>query len=128
MDPILTSVLSVIAALVALGTPAVAFFKSRGENKNAAINAVSTAETAKAAIVKQIDERVSVQLTAAWTRIDELEVRLDEVEKRETRRSGAFTRILRAIAAQWPAGTPGPLLDPRDIAEVEETIPPQWIN
>jgi len=128
MDPVLTSILSIVAVLVTVGTPLTAWLKSRGENKNAATNAQTTAATAKASIEAQIDARVESQLTAAWAKIDALEKRVNEVEKRETRRSGAFTRILRAIAAQWGNGEAGPRLDPHDIAEVEETIPPQWIH
>jgi len=51
-----------------------------------------------------------------------------DMEKRETRRTGAFTRILRAIASQWPIDLKGPDLDPNDILEIEETIPPAWIR
>jgi len=128
MDPVLTSILSVVAVLVTIGTPLTAWLKSRGENKNAATNASTTAATAKASIEAQIDARVESQLTGAWEEIDDLKKRLTGVERRETRRSGAFTRILRAIASQWPAGTPGPHLDPQDIAEIEETIPPSWLH
>ena len=53
---------------------------------------------------------------------------LDEERTIRRRRDGAFGRILRAIAKQWSGAEGGPDLDPADIAEVEETIPAQWIR
>lgn len=113
-------VIAVISALVSLAAVIATIIKSRGENRNAYLNA-------KAAIDAQIDARVQEQLKSAWARIDELESAFKALESRETRRMGAITRILRAIANQWP-GTTGPDLDPLDIAEIEETIPPAWIR
>jgi hypothetical protein len=68
-----------------------------------------------------IDNRIETQLKEAYERITVL-------EGAEKARSGAITRILRAIANQWPVTIPGPLLDPADIEAIEETIPTQWIK
>lgn len=83
---------------------------------------------------KRIDARVGEQLSKAWERIDhlekqseELESQYDTLERRQRERDGAFARILRAIANQWPSKT-GPDLDPADIALVEDTIPTGWIR
>lgn len=113
-------VIAIISALVSLAAVIATIVKSKGENSNGYLSA-------KAAIDAQIDARVAEQLKAAWSRIDTLEAAFKALETRETRRMGAITRILRAIANQWP-GTTGPDLDPIDIAEIEETIPPAWIR
>ena len=113
--------IGILGGLAAIGTPIGLYIKSRGENKNAAANA-------KTALDAKIDARVEKQLEGAWARLDEQDQKILSLEARETRRTGAITRILRAIAAQWPAGTQGPDLDPSDIAEIEETIPAAWIR
>lgn len=113
-------VIAIISALVSLAAVIATIVKSKGENSNAYL-------TAKASIDAQIDARVEEQLKTAWARIDVLEKAFKALESRETRRMGAITRILRTIANQWP-GTTGPDLDPMDIAEIEETIPPAWIR
>lgn len=88
----------------------VAFMGTRGK----------TQADAKAALDSRIDQRVKVEL-------DRVYKRLDEVEDAAVRRTSAFARILRSIAAQWPTSH-GPDLDPNDIREIEDTIPPQWIR
>jgi hypothetical protein len=80
-----------------------------------------TKSDAKTALDARIDARVKAELDRVYTR-------LDEFENRDVRRTSAFTRILRAIAAQWTGESTGPNLDPADIAEIEDTIPPQWIR
>ena len=128
-------IIGLIGALATVGSVIALIVKSRGENKNAAANA-------KAALDDRIDKRVSEQLEAAWKRLDEQDTKIEEqdlkirqqdtkissLETREGRRTGAITRILRAIAKQWPSGVAGPDLDPMDIAEIEETIPSSWIR
>jgi hypothetical protein len=113
-------VIGLLGALSALATVIVLFLKSRGENKTAASNS-------KNALDARIDARVSSQLESAWTRIDAMEGLVHDLEKRESRRTNAITRILRDIAKQWP-DTDGPKLNPIDIAEIEETIPSAWIK
>lgn len=113
-------IIAVIGAIVSIASIIALVLKSRGENKNAATSA-------KTALDSLIDARVTKQLETAWLRIDEVEGKFQALELRETRRTGAITRILRAIASQWP-GPQGPDLDPADIAEIEETIPVSWIR
>jgi hypothetical protein len=74
----------------------------------------------KTSLDARIDARVKAELDRVYTR-------LDDVERLAVRRSSAFARILRAIADQW-GDAHGPNLDPLDIAEVEDTIPPAWIR
>lgn len=113
-------IIGALGSIAAVGTVVVLWIKSRGENKNSALNA-------KIALDARIDARVSAQLEEAWTEIKQLKEDMKTVQTRQTRRDGAITRILRAIARQWP-NTEGPDLDPADIAEIEETIPAQWIR
>lgn len=80
-----------------------------------------TRADAKAALDARIDARVKNEL-------DRVYERLDEVEGAAVKQASAFARILRAIAAQWTGDPHGPNLDPDDIREVENTIPPQWIR
>lgn len=113
-------IIGLLGALAAIGSVIVLIIKSRSENKSIAINA-------KTALDARIDARVDLQLQEAWKKIDELEEAIKTFTVRQTRRDGAFTRILKAIAKQWP-NTEGPDLDPADISEIEETIPVQWIR
>lgn len=120
MDGFWTTVISVIGALTAVGSVMVIFYKSRGENKNVALST-------KAALDARIDERVSAQLKSAWEQIDTLNGKVETLENQESKYKGAITRILRDIARQWP-NPEGPLLNPVDIAEISETVPPSWIR
>ena len=113
-------VIGVLGALAAVGSAVAVIIKSRSDGTSAKVSA-------KTALDARIDARVEAQLQAAWKRIDEVETAFRALESRETRRTGAITRILRAIAAQWPNGDHGPDLDPSDIVEIEETIPPSWM-
>lgn len=74
----------------------------------------------KTALDTLIDKRVQSELERVYKRID-------QVEEAHTRKMSAVARILRAIASQWP-DVHGPDLDPADLAEVEETIPPAWMR
>lgn len=104
------------AAVALVGTLVVAFgafltwLGTRGKTK----------ADQKTALDQRIDERVKSELERVYKR-------LDDVERTQTRKMSAFARILRAIAAQWP-DPHGPDLDPADIAEIEETVPPGWIR
>jgi hypothetical protein len=60
-------------------------------------------------------------------RVGALEEKVEDMRRTDRRKMGAFARILIAIRDQWPTPT-GPDLDPADIAEVEEAIPPAWIR
>ena len=113
--------IGVLGALATVGSTIVLFLKSRGENRHNLSNT-------KSALDARIDERIGQQLSVAWERIDEVEAAFKALETRENRRTGAITRILRAISQQWPIDKTGPDLDPIDISEIEETIPPSWIR
>jgi uncharacterized membrane protein len=86
-----------------------------------------TRSDAKSALDARIDARVEKQLAGAWAEIDTLKRQVETLEQQDQRKTSAMARILRAIAGQWPDAH-GPNLDPDDIAEIEETIPPQWIR
>lgn len=104
----------VIAVVTAVGTILAAlavYFGTRGKTRS----------DAKTSLDARIDARVKLEL-------DRLYERLDEVENAAVKRASAFARILRAIAAQWQGDPRGPDLDPADIREVEDTIPPAWIR
>lgn len=118
------SVVMVVAAILT-------FIATRGK----------TQTDAKTELDKRIDARVKLELEDRWKEIDTLkatveeqgetikrqEAEIDALKEDAQRRSGAWGRILRAVAAQWP--TPeGPNLDPLDIQVVEDTIPPAWIR
>lgn len=113
--------IGILGALATVGSTVVLFVKSRGENRNATFHA-------KTALDARIDARMAVQLESAWERITVVETTLKDLEARESRRTGAITRIFRAIAQQWPSEVHGPDLDPLDISEISETMPPQWIR
>lgn len=108
MEP--TTLLGIFSGTVVLGGALLTFLATRGKTRT----------DAKSALDSRIDARVSAELVRVYER-------LDAVETAALRRASAFARILRAIAVQWP-DTQGPNLDPLDIAEIEDTIPPQWIR
>lgn len=103
--------IAVIGGVVALAGGITAFVGTRGKTKT----------DAKTALDERIDARMKTELERVYAR-------LDEVENSAVKRASAFARILRAIAAQWQGDPYGPNLDPADIREVEDTIPPQWIR
>ncbi|MBC6496121.1 hypothetical protein [Microbacterium sp. 4-7] len=76
-----------------------------------------------------VDEnrRLRADLTATDEKLSGIENQLTEVRKEDTRKMQAVARILRALFDQWPGGDT-PNLDPADIAEIEDTIPPAWIR
>lgn len=76
-----------------------------------------------------VDEnrRLRADLTATDEKLSGIENQLTEVRKEDTRKMQAVARILRALFDQWPGGET-PNLDPADIAEIEDTIPPAWVR
>lgn len=110
LDQLITVTTGTVGAVAVIVASWVAYRGTRGK----------TTADAKTALDARIDARVKSEL-------DRVYARLDEVENAAVRRTSAFARILRAIAAQWP--TPhGPDLDYADIREIEDTIPPAWIR
>lgn len=76
-----------------------------------------------------VDEnrRLRADLTATDEKLSGIENQLTEVRREDTRKMQAVARILRALFDQWPGGDT-PNLDPADIAEIEDTIPPAWVR
>lgn len=109
-----------IGALVSLVSAGFLYAKSRGDIDLGKANA-------KTALDQAIDDRVEKQLKSAWAEIDKLKADVAALHTNQSRRDGAVTRILKALAAQWP-GPEGPKLDPADIAIIEENVPPQWVR
>lgn len=90
----------------------------------------------KTALDARIDARVSKQLADAWTQIDaqgkkitDLEDEVSDLKDADRRKMAAVVQAFRIIdeAAEWRNGQ-GPNLDPRLIAEIEDTIPPKWLR
>lgn len=103
-------IIPLMSGLFLLGGAFLAFLGTRGK----------TQADSKSALDARIDARVKSELDRVYTR-------LDDVENAAVRRTSAFARILRSVAAQWP-NAHGPDLDPADIREIEDTIPPAWIR
>ncbi|MCI1017859.1 hypothetical protein HWD99_04395 [Microbacterium sp. C5A9] len=76
-----------------------------------------------------VDEnrRLRADLTATDEKLSAIEKQLSDVRKEDTRKMQAVARILRALFDQWPGGDT-PNLGPADIAEIEDTIPPEWVR
>lgn len=100
-----------------------------------------TQSDAKTAADARIDARVDRKLQEAWAELDkqggeitalketvaDQKRQITALKEDSTRRSAAFGRLFRQIAAQWP--TPeGPDLDPVDIQIVEDAMPPAWVR
>lgn len=103
--------IAVVGGIALIAGSLVAYFGTRGK----------TQADARTALDARIDARLDGELKRVYAR-------LDEVENAAVKRASAFARILRSIAAQWQGDPSGPNLDPEDIREVEDTIPPQWIR
>jgi hypothetical protein len=76
-----------------------------------------------------VDENrgLRTEMAGVRTEVTGLRTELRAVRRDDARRMQAVARILRALFEQWPGqGTPN--LDPADIAEIEETIPPAWVH
>ena len=76
-----------------------------------------------------VDENRDLRSEMATVRseVTSLRTELREVRSADARRMQAVARILRALFEQWPGeGTPN--LDPSDIAEIEDTMPPAWVH
>jgi hypothetical protein len=113
-----------VSALIALGV----YFNTRRANRNAEKKQSSDEQQAEFGanleLNRYIDGRVKELLDERMRPVQE-ELAAEKAERAKSTR--AMTRILRALAAQWPVDAPGPVLDPEDIAAVEETIPEQWL-
>lgn len=124
-------IVAIITGAVTLFGSVLLFVSTRGK----------TVVDSKQALDARIDERVGKQLDVAWKKIDELtttvdqnktemdgmQQAIDDLNTRDKRKMSAVARIFKAIQRQWPTST-GPNLDPADIAEIEDTIPPEWIR
>lgn len=120
MDSFWTVLISIIGAVTALGSMLAIFYKSRRETSVAS-------DMNKAALDARIDARLGSQLEESWARIDDLANKVETLERNDSLRNGAITRILRDIARQWP-NSEGPLLNPADIEVISETVPSSWIR
>jgi hypothetical protein len=102
-----------------------AWRSSRSGEKQVTVEEKKAQFGANLELNKYIDGRVDALVEE---RIGDLRSELLELKRLDRTRVAAMTRILRAIANQWPAGFSGPHLDPADIAAIEETIPEQWLR
>ena len=103
-------IVAVVGGLALLGAGVLTYFSAHGKTQ---------ADT-KTALDKRIDDRVALELNRVYKR-------LEEVEEKGTDRMSAVARILRSIARQWP-DPHGPNLDPKDLAVIEDTVPPTWFR
>lgn len=117
MSPEAWNVLLGGGGLMSLAAALLVFFATRGKTRT----------DARTALDQRIDQRMKAELERVYARLDESDRRAEDDRLQEARRTSAVTRILRAIARQWP-NPDGPDLDPADIAEIEDTIPPAWIR
>lgn len=93
---------------------------------------------------KNVDARVNKIMESDRLRIEKLEATADEQEEEISelrdkirvqeeeiggwrRRWGAVGRVFRALASQWP-GPDVPRLDPIDLADIEDTVPSEWLR
>ena len=67
------------------------------------------------------------EISAVRLEVDQLRAEVTDVRRTEARKMAAVARILRALQQQWP-GAEMPRLDPGDISEIEDTIPPAWLR
>jgi hypothetical protein len=76
-----------------------------------------------------VDENRDLRVEMATVRdeVTGLRAEVTEVRRADTRKMQAVARILRALFDQWP-GHDTPNLDPADIAEIEDTVPPAWVR
>lgn len=76
-----------------------------------------------------VDENrdLRAEMTSVRDEVLGLRDELKEVRRADTRKMQAVARILRALFDQWP-GRDAPNLDPADIAEIEDTVPPAWVR
>jgi hypothetical protein len=123
--------IAIIGGVFAVLASYLTFQSTRGKTK----------ADSKTSLDQRIDERMDAQLQSAWKRLDELEEdanakdielgelknAMEELERTDKRKMQAVGRIFRAIQRQWPTAT-GPDLDPHDIHEIEDTVPPEWIR
>lgn len=112
-----TEIVTSIAAVGAVLATVLTFIATRGK----------TRADAKTALDARIDARVKEQLEGAWTEIRTLKDNVATLTEKDRLKSGAFARILKSIARQWPTDH-GPDLDPADISLIEDTIPPHWVR
>lgn len=62
-------------------------------------------------------------------KIESLEKRFSNFERKTNRRIGALSNIIHATASQWPANVPGPVFPKEDLEALEDTdIPYVWRN
>jgi len=113
-DPTIIVALLVLIGVIVSATTT--FIATRGKTRT----------DAKSALDARIDARVEVQLKAAWVKIDEMEETAVEERKQRKLRDGAIVRLFLSIAHQWIG--PGPILDPQDIAIVEDLLPEKLLR
>ena len=109
-----------VALLVALFGFIRALRSQRTEDKKADVELLQADFGANLELNRYIDQRVKEQVA---DRMGPVNQRLEHAESK----AGALSRIVRALARQWP-GPGEPDLNPDDIAIVEESIPQHWIR
>lgn len=78
---------------------------------------------------RQLREELTEQRADYESRINALDAKITEYQRKTNKRISALSNMLHESARQWPATHPGPLFDPEDLAALENTdIPYIWKN
>lgn len=76
----------------------------------------------------RLDARMDAALAAQDRRIAEQDKTIEDLRELLKQKMGAVGRIFRQIRDQWTGDPHGPNIDPADIAEIEDVLPPEWIR
>lgn len=120
-DNLTTLLLSSGVTLVGL---ILVFITNRRANR---VNEKKLATEEKSSVFEQADELNRYIDERVERAVAPLRQKLAEFEHRDRTRTNAFIRVLRSLFVQWPKDHPRPFLHRSDVADIEETIPPEWL-
>lgn len=91
-----------------------------------AVKAEARAESAETRAKAANDRAIEAErnVSTLLTRVNVLETKDIQREKREV----AYANTLKTAAEQWPADRPGPVFESMDIADIEDTMPKNWLR
>lgn len=118
------NIAAILSAVVTLIVGFLVFLQSRRATR---VNEKKLAVDEKSSVFEQADDLNRYIDERVERAVAPLRQKLAEFEVRDRTRTQAFVRVMRTLFLQWPKDAPPPRLYRADIADIEETIPHEWL-
>lgn len=130
ISAILTFILGVLTWVTNRGRSTADVRSEQQKMIDARVDSIMKADRERAESDRERIEKLETTADEQESEIGALKVKVREQDEEISgwrRRWGAVGRVFRALGSQWP-GPDAPRLDPLDLADIEDTIPADWLR